>query len=65
LYDSPEHRDCAVAGLPALAVAPRGGLAIPAGRTVLEVDLDHVSSTMARAGRTELVVPEARRWFEI
>jgi hypothetical protein len=60
-YDSAEHRDRAVAGLPALAVAPRGGLALPEGCTVLEIDLTHVSSTAARAGRHDLIVPEARR----
>jgi nicotinate-nucleotide adenylyltransferase len=58
-YNSVAHRDRAVAGLPALAVAPRGGLAVPDGCTVLDVDLGHVSSTAARAGRHELIVPEA------
>jgi hypothetical protein len=60
-YDSVEHRDRAVAGLPALAVAPRGLLPLPEGCTVLDVDLADVSSTAARAGRSDLIVPEARR----
>jgi hypothetical protein len=63
-YDSPWHRDAAVAGLPDLAVSPRGDLPLPTGCTVLAVDLPHVSSTAARSGRHDLVVPEARSWFE-
>jgi hypothetical protein len=57
-YESTAARDAAVARLPALAVAPRHGLTVPAGCIVLDVDLPHVSSTAARAGRAELVPPE-------
>jgi hypothetical protein len=64
-YDSAEHRDRAVAGLPALAVAPRGGLPLPEGCTVLDVDLAAVSSTAARAGRRELILPEVRRLLDL
>jgi hypothetical protein len=63
-YDSVEHRDAAVAGLPDLAVSPRGDLPLPDGCTVLAIDLPHVSSTAARSGRHDLVVPEALSWFE-
>jgi hypothetical protein len=59
-YASPAERDAAVARLPRLAVAPRGGLQLPDGCIVLDVDLAHVSSTAARSGRHELVAPEAR-----
>jgi Cytidylyltransferase-like len=59
-YASEEERDAAVARLPNLAVAPRRDCAIPSGCVVLEVDLPDVSSTAARAGREELVLPEAR-----
>ena len=59
-YDSPAARDDAVARLPRLAVAPRHDFAVPDGCVVLDVDLPDVSSTAARAGRVELVVPEAR-----
>ena len=59
-YDSPAARDDAVARLPRLAVAPRHDFALPDHCVVLDVDLPDVSSTAARAGRLELVVPEAR-----
>jgi nicotinate-nucleotide adenylyltransferase len=58
-YDSPAARDDAVARLPVLAVAPRHGLPLPDNCVVLDVDLSHVSSTSAREGRGDLVVPEA------
>jgi hypothetical protein len=59
-YESVAHRDHAVRRLPHLAVAPRGDLPLPAGCEVLAVDLADVSSTAARAGRLDLVAPEAR-----
>jgi hypothetical protein len=59
-YGSPAERDAAVARLPRLAVAPRHGLTVPDGCVVLDVDLSHVSSTAARSGRSDLVLPEAR-----
>lgn len=59
-YDSPAHRDESVARLPHLAVAPRGDLALPDGCTRLEVALHDVSSSAARAGRHDIVLPEAR-----
>jgi hypothetical protein len=58
-YDSPADRDDAVARLPRLAVAPRDGLPVPDEGVVLDIDLSHVSSTSARAGRDDLILPEA------
>lgn len=57
-------RDTAVAALPRLAVVTRPGhehVALPEGATILElpVAVAHASSTAARAGRFELMVPEA------
>jgi hypothetical protein len=62
---SVEARDAAVAALPAVAVVPRPGhdhVAVPAGATVLELpaDVARASSTAARAGRHDLMVPQAR-----
>ncbi len=59
-YESEAARDAAVASLPRLAVAPRDGLPTPPGCVVLAVELSHVSSTAARAGRHELVPPEVQ-----
>lgn len=61
-YDSEAHRDDAVARLPQLAVAPRGGHAVPDGGVVLDIDgaVADVSSTAARAGRLDAVPPEVR-----
>lgn len=59
-YTSEAERDAAVARLPNLAVAPRHGLEVPSSCVLLDVDLSHISSTAARAGRTDLVLPEAR-----
>jgi cytidyltransferase-like protein len=59
-YDSIVARDHAVARLPMLAVAPRQGLVVPEECVLLAVDLSDVSSTAARAGRVDYVVPEAR-----
>jgi nicotinic acid mononucleotide adenylyltransferase len=58
-YDSTADRDDAVARLPQLAIAPRDGLSVPDDSVVLDVDLSHVSSTAARAGREDLILPEA------
>jgi hypothetical protein len=54
-------RDDAVARLPRLAVAPRLHHDIPVGDhvVVLDVDHHHVSSTAARAGAPDLMLPEA------
>ena len=57
-YASPADRDAAVARLPRLAVARRSGLPLPEDCIVLDVDLPDVSSTAARAGRSDLVPPE-------
>lgn len=57
-------RDRALAALPArVLVVPRAGLAVPPGAEVLRIDGDHagVSSTGARAGRTDWMLPEAAR----
>lgn len=58
-YGSADERDAAVARLPRLAIAPRDDFEVPPGCVVLDVDLSHVSSTAARAGQHDLVVPEA------
>ncbi|MFV0526144.1 MAG: nicotinate-nicotinamide nucleotide adenylyltransferase [Acidimicrobiales bacterium] len=69
----PTSRDAALAALPEPAVAPRHPLVVPAG-VRLELARNHpcpggagsayghVSSTAARAGRTELMAPAARRF---
>ena len=62
-YESELDRDRAVARLPKLAVAPRHDFPTPDGCVVLDVDLSQVSSTEARAGRTDLVLPEARPYL--
>jgi hypothetical protein len=62
-YDSTADRDDAVARLPQLAIAPRHGLLLPDDSVVLDVDLSHVSSTAARAGREDLILPEAIRFL--
>jgi cytidyltransferase-like protein len=59
-YPSEVERDAAVARLPRMAIAPRHDHPVPHGCVVLDVDLHHISSTAARAGQTDLVVPEAR-----
>ena len=59
-YESVAARDDAVMRLPTLAVAPRQGLVVPEQCVLLEVELSEVSSTAARAGRIDYVVPEAR-----
>ena len=60
-YDgSAARRDAAVAGLPTIAVAPRPPHVVPT-HLVLDVpdELSSVSSTLARRGAVELMVPEA------
>jgi hypothetical protein len=62
-YDgSVAARDDAVARLPRLAIATRGDHALPTGPHVvpLDVDVGHISSTAARAGAADLMLPEAR-----
>ncbi len=66
-YDGDHRaRDSAIAALPPVAIAPRDGLATPAERTLdVEIELiGHVSSTAARGGRKELMVPAARDFAE-
>jgi hypothetical protein len=60
--DSVEAMQAAVARLPHLAVAPRKDHALPTGALVTVLDVDHhdVSSTAARAGAVDLMLPEAR-----
>lgn len=52
----------ALARLPAIAVAPRAGVALPAGDDVTLLDVDpahhHVSSTGVRKGRAEWRAPD-------
>ncbi len=60
-YGGPKARDAAMARLPQLAIAPRPPHASPPDQT-LELDpdvMDRYSSTLARAGHTELMVPAA------
>ena len=58
---SHDDRDAAVASLPRVLVAPRPGFAA-AGAEVLDVPahVAAVSSSAARAGRTDLIAPECR-----
>ena len=60
-YRTPEDRDAAIASLPAPAIVPRDGLHVPA-RHRLELDAEYasVSSTAARRGRRDWMLPEAR-----
>lgn len=58
--DDPAARDRAVERLPRVAVAPRGDLPVPAElRLHVEPWAAEVSSTLARDGRTDLMLPEA------
>jgi hypothetical protein len=59
--DSMDAMKAAVARLPHLAVAPRKHHAVPTGALVTNLEVDHheVSSTAARAGARELMLPEA------
>jgi hypothetical protein len=59
-YASELARDDALARLPRLAVAPRLHHPVPDDCVVLDVDHHHVSSTRARSGEHEIVLPEAR-----
>ena len=62
-YDGSEAaRDAALARLPEVAVVARGPYLLPAGVRVLDVpaELSGVSSTLARAGRIEFILPEGR-----
>ena len=58
-YESEAARDAAVGSLPRVAVAPRGGHPVPEGAVLLDVALHDVSSTAARDGRRDLMLPEA------
>ena len=59
--DDPAARDAALAGLPALAIAPRPPFTVPPEHSLI-VDAAHivVSSSEARAGSTEWMAPAAR-----
>jgi hypothetical protein len=60
-YDgSAEARDAAVARLPEVALAPRGSDEV--GGLTIAAEHRHVSSTAARAGARDLMVPEAREF---
>ncbi|MGI9596131.1 MAG: hypothetical protein ACR2QK_08225 [Acidimicrobiales bacterium] len=64
--DDPTARDVALAELPAVAIAPRDGLATPADLTLpvgKELTAD-ISSTRARAGQLDVMVPAARAFAE-
>jgi len=60
-YDSPDHRDTALASLPELAIAARPPHVVPAEH-LLTVDaaMLEVSSTAARTERPEWMTPAAR-----
>ncbi len=60
-YESPAHRDAALASLARVLVVPRPGFDV-AGADVLDVPphLAAVSSSAARAGRDDLIAPECR-----
>lgn len=59
-YESDSHRDRAIDGLPKLAVATRGAAFVPPEhRLVVPSHVDEVSSSSARAGRTEWMTAEA------
>lgn len=61
-YLDHDQRDAAVASLPALALAPRLGYAIPAEHQLpVPPDLLDVSSTAVREGRIEWMTDAARR----
>lgn len=64
-YDSEAARDAALGRLPNLAIAPRPPLDVPA-QHLLDVASEHgsVSSTAARAGDLELMLPAARVFAE-
>ena len=62
-YDgSEEARDAALARLPEVALVRRPPHELPPGLLVLDVpaELGEVSSTLARAGRSEFILPEGR-----
>ena len=61
--DSAAARTVAVARLPEVALAPRG--IDGTGTLMVDPDLRHVSSTAARAGARELMVPEAMAFDDL
>lgn len=64
--NDPEARDAVVASLPTVAVAPRDGLDIPVEMTldVMPDLIAKVSSTIARAGETRLMLKAAQDFAE-
>lgn len=65
-YGGTAERDAAMARLPELAIAPRGPLSTPKEMT-LDLDPDvmvRYSSTRAREGQVDLMVPAAARFAE-
>ena len=60
--DDPVARDDALARLPALAVVPRDGIAIPDELTLHVADAHDVSSTRARSGDHHLMTEAAREY---
>lgn len=67
-YDGDPHaRDLALATLPTVAIAPRDGMATPDALT-LAVDAAltaGISSTIARGGNLDVMVPAARAFAEL
>lgn len=59
-YDHVFDRDAAIAALPEIAVGPRPPHPTPTLHAVDLADLGHVSSTAARAGAVDQMLPEAR-----
>lgn len=64
--DDPAARDAVLTALPAVAVAPRDGLETPAEMTldVIPDLIAKVSSTIARAGETRLMLSAAQEFAE-
>jgi len=67
-YEGAAARDDAVASLPSVVVAERGGMAIEGAETTIlrtPVEFHQISSTAARAGDRSIMAPEAQqRWCE-
>jgi cytidyltransferase-like protein len=62
-YESAEHLLRSLRRLPRLAIAARGDVEVPEhARLPISEEIDHVSSTGARAGSLEWMTPEAREF---
>lgn len=59
-YGSEAERDAAIAALPEIAVGPRPPYETPADLALALTGVAHVSSSAARQGAVDLMLPEAR-----